>query len=246
MLNDRVAIVTGGAVGIGKEISLKLAKDGAKIVVNYRKSEEEAKALVEEIKSFGGHALAVKADIGGFLEAKHLVDEAIRAFGGIDIVVNNAGITDDALLLRMQEEQFDRVINTNLKGVFNVCKHASRSLLKSKAGRIINISSVAGIKGNVGQANYAASKAGLIGFTKTLAREFASKGITANVVAPGFIETKMTDLLSTEIKEMALNEIPLKRFGSSSDVAMLVSFLASDNASYITGQVISVDGGLSI
>lgn len=246
MLKDKVALVTGAGIGIGRAIALDLAKNGAKVVINYRSSETEANNLVEEIKAFGGEAKAFKADISDFNKTKELIDLVIETYGTLNIVVNNAGITNDGLLLRMTEDQFDSVILTNLKGVFNVCKHASRPLLKSGYGRIINISSISGIKGNSGQANYSAAKAGVIGFTKTLAREFASKKITANSVAPGFIETKMTDVLSDNIKELALNEIPMKSFGKPEDIANLVTFLASPKASYITGQTLSVDGGLSI
>lgn len=246
MLENKVALVTGGAVGIGRAIALDLARNGAKVVVNYRSSETSALELVNEILEFGGSAVAFKADISSFTDSKNLIDKVIETYGTLNILVNNAGITNDGLLLRMTEEQFDSVILTNLKGVFNVCKHASRPLLKSDYGRIINISSISGIKGNAGQANYSAAKAGVIGFTKTLAREFAGKSITANVVAPGFIETKMTDVLSDQVKEMALNEIPLKTFGKPEDIANMVTFLASPKASYITGQTLSVDGGLSI
>lgn len=246
MLKDKIALVTGGAVGIGRAIALELANSGATVVVNYRSSADAANELVNQIKSNGGNALAIKADISDFNQAKELIDETVNTFGNLNIVVNNAGITDDALLLRMTEEQFDKVILTNLKGVFNVCKHANRVLLKSGYGRIINISSVSGIKGNVGQANYAAAKAGVIGFTKTLAKEFASRNVTANVVAPGFIETNMTANLPTGIIDAAINEIPLKQFGNVLDIAYMVEFLASPKGRYITGQVISVDGGLTI
>lgn len=246
MIKDKVALVTGAGIGIGRQIALDLAKSGANIAINYRSSETEALNLVKEIKALGRDAIAIKADISNFLEAKNLVDKTIEHFGTLNILVNNAGITDDALLMRMSEEQFDKVILTNLKGVFNVSKHAIRPLMKSGYGRVINISSVSGIKGNSGQANYSAAKAGVIGFTKTLARELAGRMITANVVAPGFIETKMTESLSANIKELALNEIPLKTFGDVSDVSNLVVFLASPNAKYITGQTISVDGGISI
>lgn len=246
MLKDKIALVTGGAVGIGRAIALELANSGATVVVNYRSSADAANELVNQIKSNGGNALAIKADISDFNQAKELIDETVNTFGNLNIVVNNAGITDDALLLRMTEEQFDKVILTNLKGVFNVCKHANRVLLKSGYGRIINISSVSGIKGNVGQANYAAAKAGVIGFTKTLAKEFASRNVTANVVAPGFIETNMTANLPTSIVDAAINEIPLKQFGNVLDIAYMVEFLASPKGRYITGQVISVDGGLTI
>lgn len=245
-LKGKVALVTGGAVGIGRSIALELARKGASVVINYRSSANEAETLVKEIESLGVGAVAIRADISSFEGAKALVDEVVTHFGKLEIVVNNAGITDDGLLLRMKEEQFDRVITTNLKGVFNVCRHAAKPLMKSEGGRVINISSISGLKGNVGQANYSAAKAGVIGFTKTLAREFASRGVTANVVAPGFIQTKMTDVLSDEIKMQILNEIPLKTLGVPEDIGHIVAFLASDKAKYITGQVLSVDGGLSI
>lgn len=246
MIKDKVALVTGGAVGIGRAISLSLAKNGAKVVINYRSSADAANDLVKEIQSFGGQAMAIKADISDFNATKVLLDEVISNYGTLNILVNNAGITDDSLMLRMSEDQFDRVILTNLKGVFNVCKHATKTLMKSSYGRIINISSVSGIKGNVGQANYSAAKAGVIGFSKTLAKEFASRNVTVNVVAPGFIETNMTASLPEKIVEAILNEIPLKRFGQVEDIAETVSFLASPRASYITGQVLSVDGGLTL
>ena len=245
-LKGKVALVTGGAVGIGRSIALELARKGASVAINYRSSANEAETLVKEIESLGVGAVAIRADISSFEGAKALVDEVVTHFGKLEIVVNNAGITDDGLLLRMKEEQFDRVITTNLKGVFNVCRHAAKPLMKSEGGRVINISRISGLKGNVGQANYSAAKAGVIGFTKTLAREFASRGVTAHVVAPGFIQTKMTDVLSDEIKMQILNEIPLKTLGVPEDIGHIVAFLASDKAKYITGQVLSVDGGLSI
>src|SRR5690554_338017 len=246
ILEGKVALVTGGAVGIGRSIALELAKEGADVAINYRSSANEALELVKEIESLGRKAVAIQADISNFDSAKALIDETVNYFGSLNIVVNNAGITDDGLLLRMKEEQFDRVITTNLKGVFNVCRHASRPLMKAEDARIINISSISGLKGNIGQANYSAAKAGVIGFTKTLAREFASRQITANVVAPGFIQTKMTDVLSDDIKNQILNDIPLKTLGIPEDIAHIVTFLASPKGKYITGQVISVDGGLSI
>lgn len=245
-LHNKVALVTGGASGIGEAITRMLAKHHAKIVINYNHSADQAKRLVEDITKQGGHAIAVQANISNFEDAKRLVDEAVTAFGGLDIVVNNAGITDDALILRMSEEQFDRVIDTDLKGVWHVCKHAARHLLKSASGRLINITSVSGMTGNVGQSNYSAAKAGVIGLTKTLAREFASRNVTVNAIAPGFIHTKMTDKLNPEIVAAFMENIPLKRFGQPEEVAFAVLFLASEDASYITGQVLSVNGGMVI
>lgn len=245
-MENKVALVTGGAVGIGRSIALKLANDGFDIAVNYRSSNKEANELVEEIKLLGRNACAIQADISDFDSSKNLIDEVIKTLGNLNVVVNNAGITRDSLFIRMKEEDFDLVINTNLKGVFNVCKNVTRHLMKQEHARIINISSVSGIKGNVGQANYSAAKAGVIGFSKTLAKELASRNVTVNVVAPGFIETKMTDVLSDSIKEQVINEIPLKTFGNPEDIASAVSFLASKEAKYITGHTLVVDGGLSI
>jgi 3-oxoacyl-[acyl-carrier protein] reductase len=243
-LSNKVAIITGGAVGIGKHITLELARKGAKVVLNYNRSADAALALVEEIKSFGGEAFAVQADISKYQDAERLVSEAVKAYGTLNIVVNNAGITDDALILRMTEEQFDRVISTNLKGVWNMCKHSAKTLLKSGYGRIINISSVSGVMGNAGQTNYSASKAGVIGMTKALAREFASRNVTVNAIAPGFIETDMTQKMSQDMMDYWINQIPLKRAGQPQEVAYAVSFLASEQASYITGHTLEVDGGL--
>lgn len=245
-LEGKVAIVSGGAQGIGKAISLLLAKHGVKVVVNYNRSEKAANELVEEIKTLGGDALAVQADVSNFEQAKHLVDSAVSHFGTLNILVNNAGITDDALFLRMTEEQFDRVINTNLKGVFNLIKHASKTLLRAEQARVINISSISALTGNAGQVNYTAAKAGVIGMSKTLAREFASRNVTVNVIAPGLIETNMTKDLPQEILDKFMQTIPLKRFGKPEEIANTVLFLASDLANYITGQVIQVDGGLVI
>ncbi len=243
-LSNKVAIVTGGAVGIGKYISLELARSGAKVVLNYNRSADAALALVEEIKSFGGEAFAVQADVSKYKDAERLVSEAVKTYGTLNILINNAGITDDALILRMTEDQFDRVINTNLKGVWNMCKNSAKAMLKSGYGRIINISSVSGVMGNAGQTNYSASKAGVIGMTKALAREFASRNVTVNAIAPGFIETDMTQKMNKEMMDYWIQQIPLKRAGLPQEVAYAVSFLASEQASYITGHTLEVDGGL--
>lgn len=242
MLKDKTVIVTGAARGIGAAIALEFAKKGANIVINYRNTQPNE--VVAKIEEFGVKCLAVKADISKFDEAKKLIDETVAEFGGIEVLVNNAGITRDMLLMRMSEEEFDSVISSNLKGTFNTIRHASKIMLKQKSGSIVNMSSVVGIMGNVGQANYAASKAGIIGLTKTVARELGMKGITCNAIAPGFIETDMTDVLSDAVKEAAVSNIVLKRFGKTDDVARLAVFLAENR--YITGQIIAVDGGMSI
>lgn len=243
-LQNRVAIVTGGASGIGRTISLALAKKGAYIVVNYNRSKDKALALVREIEDLGSKALAVQADISIFDEAKKLVEACINQFKKIDILVNNAGVTQDKLILRMQEEDYDKVLDTNLKGAWNMSKHAAKYLLKSPNGRVINISSVTGLMGNVGQTNYSASKAGLIGLTKSLARELASRAVTVNAICPGFIETDMTASLDQKLIDAYLNTIPLKRLGKPEDIGNMVAFLSSDLASYITGQTLVVDGGM--
>ncbi|MEY3692315.1 MAG: hypothetical protein RLZZ388_486 [Bacillota bacterium] len=244
--SKKVAIVTGGATGIGLAISLQLAKDGFTVVVNYNSSAQAAQDLVKQIQSMGGKALAVQANLSKVIEAEKLIKTTLDTFQRLDVVVNNAGITDDTLMLRMSETQFDRVIETNLKGVWAMCKFALKPLMQAGNGRIINIASVAGMMGNIGQANYAAAKAGVIGLSKTLAREMASRNLTVNVVAPGFIETNMTANLSPQIKEAALAMIPLKRFGMPEDIAQMVSFLASSKAQYITGQTFVVDGGMTM
>lgn len=247
-MNDlkKVAIVTGGATGIGLAISLQLAQDGFTIVVNYHSSAQAAHNLVKQIQGMGGQALAVQADLSKVTEAEKLIKITLDTYQRLDVVVNNAGITDDTLMLRMSETQFDRVIETNLKGVWAMCKYALKPLMQAGNGRIINIASVAGMMGNIGQANYAAAKAGVIGLTKTLAREMASRNLTVNVVAPGFIQTNMTANLSPQIKEAALAMIPLKRFGIPEDIAQMVSYLASSKAQYITGQTFVVDGGMTM
>lgn len=247
MLKGKVALITGSVRGIGKAISLCFAKAGADIVINYTsdKSETDAKNLVEEIKQMGVRALAIKADISKAEEAKGLIKEAIKNFGKLDILVNNAGITKDMLLLRMTEQEFDKVIEVNLKGVFNCTKEASRAMLKA-GGSIINMTSVVGLSGNAGQSNYAASKAGVIGFTKSVAKEFAGKKLRVNAIAPGFIETDMTHVLADKVKEDVIRTIPMKRFGASDEVAKVALFLASDLSSYVTGEVIRVDGGMAM
>ena len=244
MLKGKCAIVTGAAKGIGKAIALKLASLGANIVLNYRSSEEKAIETENEIKALGVEVLRVKGDISNISDVENLINTAKENFGKIDIMVNNAGITKDTLILRMKEEDFDSVINVNLKGVFNCLKTITPVMVKQREGKIINLSSVVGLSGNAGQVNYAASKAGVIGMTKSAARELASRGITVNAVAPGFIETDMTEVLGDKFKEEAKKAIPLKRLGKPEDVANVVAFLASEDANYITGQVIQVDGGM--
>lgn len=243
-LEGKVAMVTGGAKGIGAAISQKLAELGATVIINYHSSSAQAEALVETIRGKGGRAKAYPCDVSDFEMAKAFVEEVIQDFGKIDILVNNAGITRDTLLLRMSEEDFDRVIDTNLKGAWNMAKHVSRYMMKARYGKIINIASVVGLIGNIGQANYVASKAGLIGLTKALAKELASRNILVNAIAPGFIQTDMTAVLSDEMKERIMQNIALGRLGSPEDVADAVCFLASDRANYITGQVLNVCGGL--
>lgn len=243
---QKVALVTGGATGIGLAISQQLLNDGYIVVVNYQASQASADAFVEDAKAKQQLALAIQANIGVSADVVRLMDTIVSTFGRLDVIVNNAGITEDGLMLRMSEEQFDRVLQTNLKGVWLVCKHALKPLMQAGNGRIINIASVAGLMGNFGQSNYAAAKAGVIGLSKTLAREMASRQLTVNVVAPGFIETRMTDKLSEQVKESALNMIPLKRFGQPEDIAHMVSFLASSKAQYITGQTFVIDGGMTM
>ena len=244
MLSGKVAVITGAGRGIGRAIALQFAEYGSKVVINYRNSITQVEELLTLIHNAGGEAIAVQADISKEDEAKKLIDEAVKHFGRLDVLVNNAGITKDNLLMRMSEADFDSVIDINLKGTFFCMKYASSVMLKQRSGKIVNISSVVGLTGNVGQVNYAASKAGVIGMTKSAARELSSRGITVNAVAPGFIETDMTDNLSEKIKEATIANIPLKRYGIASEVASAVSFLASEASNYITGQVLQVDGGL--
>jgi 3-oxoacyl-[acyl-carrier protein] reductase len=242
MLKGKTAVITGGSRGIGKAIALKLAEMGANIVVNYRSSSIEE--VLNEIRALGVNAIGVQGDISNSEDADKLIKTAHGEFGSLDILVNNAGITKDGLLMRMKDADFDSVISTNLKGTFNTIRSASSIMMKQRSGKIINLTSVVGITGNAGQANYASSKAGVIGLTKSVARELASRGVTCNAVAPGFIETDMTEALSDKVKEATLSTIPLKKLGTTEDVANLVGFLASDLSNYITGQVINVDGGM--
>ncbi|ANB58646.1 3-oxoacyl-[acyl-carrier-protein] reductase [Anoxybacillus sp. B7M1] len=244
MLQGKVALITGASRGIGRAIALEFARQGAKVAVNYAGSEAKAKEVVDEIYRLGGEALAIQADVSNTEAVEQMVKEVIDRYGRVDILVNNAGITRDNLLMRMKEEEWDDVININLKGVFNCIKAVTRPMLKQRYGRIINIASVVGVMGNPGQANYVAAKAGVIGLTKTAAKELASRSITVNAIAPGFIATDMTDRLNEEIRTEMLKQIPLARFGNPEDIANVVAFLASDAASYMTGQTIHVDGGM--
>lgn len=243
---SKVAVVTGGARGIGKAIARRLASDGMKVIINYNGSADQAEALKKEIEENGGEASTYQCNVADFTACEAFISEVIKTEGSLDVLVNNAGITRDNLLMKMSEADFDEVINTNLKGAFNTIRFTVRQMLKQRSGRIINISSVVGETGNAGQANYAASKAGVIGLTKATAREVASRGILVNAVAPGFISTDMTDELSDKVKETSLSQIPLGTYGSPEDVAEVVSFLAADTTKYITGQVLNVDGGMVI
>ncbi|HEK6705519.1 TPA: 3-oxoacyl-[acyl-carrier-protein] reductase [Staphylococcus aureus] len=238
------ALVTGASRGIGRSIALQLAEEGYNVAVNYAGSKEKAEAVVEEIKAKGVDSFAIQANVADADEVKAMIKEVVSQFGSLDVLVNNAGITRDNLLMRMKEQEWDDVIDTNLKGVFNCIQKATPQMLRQRSGAIINLSSVVGAVGNPGQANYVATKAGVIGLTKSAARELGSRGITVNAVAPGFIVSDMTDALSDELKEQMLTQIPLARFGQDTDIANTVAFLASDKAKYITGQTIHVNGGM--
>ncbi|KGR92108.1 3-oxoacyl-ACP reductase [Ureibacillus massiliensis 4400831 = CIP 108448 = CCUG 49529] len=243
-LDGKVAVVTGASRGIGRAIALLLAKEGAKVVVNYSGSEQKAIQVVDEITSMGTEAIAVQANVSNAESVQNLMETAIKEFGSIDVLVNNAGITRDNLLMRMKEDEWDDVINTNLKGVFLCTKAVTRQMMKQRSGRIINISSIVGVMGNAGQANYVAAKAGVIGLTKTTARELASRNILVNAIAPGFITTEMTDELSEDLKNAMLAQIPLAKLGQPEDIAKAVVFLASEDSSYMTGQTLHIDGGM--
>lgn len=246
MLSGKCAVITGATRGIGREIARKYASLGANIVINYRSSDKEALDLKEELESLGINTLIVKADISKFEEATELINKAKEIFGRVDILVNNAGITKDTLIIRMSEDDFDKVIEVNLKGAFNCLRAVSSIMVKQRSGKIINMSSVVGVIGNPGQVNYCASKAGVIGMTKSLARELGSRNINVNAIAPGFIDTDMTKVLSDDQKKAMLSQIPLKRLGVTEDIANLAVFLGSDQSNYITGQVINIDGGMAM
>lgn len=244
-LSGKVALVTGASRGIGRAIALKLAEKGAFVLVNYNGSREKALETVAEIEAKGGSAEAVGCDVSDFSACQNMIEEILKKHEHVDILVNNAGITRDNLILRMKEEEFDQVLNINLKGAFNTIRHLSRQFLKQKSGKIINISSVSGVLGNAGQANYSASKAGVIGLTKSVARELASRGICVNAVAPGFVETEMTAGLSEKTREVAIASVPMGRMAKPEEIAEVTAFLAGSGSDYITGQVICVDGGMA-
>lgn len=243
-LEGKVAVVTGASRGIGRAIALKLAEEGAKVIVNYSGSQAKAEEVVAMIQENGGEAIAVQASVSQTEEVTALMDAAVKTYGSLDILVNNAGITRDNLIMRMKEDEWDDVLNTNLKGVFLCTKAVTRQMMKQRAGRIINISSIVGVAGNAGQANYVAAKAGVIGLTKTTAKELASRNILVNAIAPGFIKTEMTEQLPEDIKQGMLTQIPLAKLGQPEDIAKAVAFLASEDANYMTGQTLHIDGGM--
>lgn len=243
-LQGKAALVTGASRGIGREIALELAREGADVAVNFAGSEARANEVVDEIKAMGRNAIAIQCDVSDSTAVTEMIQKSLETFGKIDILVNNAGITKDNLLMRMKEEEWDSVINTNLKGVFLCTKAITRSMMKQRSGRIINVASIVGVSGNAGQANYVAAKAGVIGFTKTAAKELASRNITVNAIAPGFITTDMTDKLTEEVKAAMLSQIPLARLGEPKDIARVVAFLASEDSAYMTGQTLHIDGGM--
>ena len=245
-METKTALVTGAGRGIGKAIALALAAEGYQIVVNYNGSEEAAKEVVALCEEKGVKAMAYRCNVADYAAVEQMMNDVVMEMGSIDVLVNNSGITKDGLLLRMKEEDFDRVVEVNLKGCFNCIRHVARIMMKQRHGSIINMSSVVGLSGNIGQANYAASKAGIIGLTKSTAKELAARGIRVNAIAPGFVETEMTKVLSEEARQAAMSMIAMKRFASTDDIADLAVFLASDKSSYITGQVISVDGGMAM
>lgn len=246
MADKKIAVVTGASRGIGRAIALELARTGAFVVINYNGSKEKAEEVQAQIAAEGGESIIWQCNVADYKACEDFFAQVIKTYGRVDILVNNAGITKDGLLMRMSEEDFDKVIHVNLKGTFNCIRQVSRQMLKQRSGRIINMASVVGICGNAGQANYAASKAGVIGLTKSAAKELASRGVTVNAIAPGFIETDMTDVLSERVKENTAKMIPMGSFGKPEDIAKTAAFLASDGARYITGQILSVDGGMSM
>lgn len=245
-MTGRTALVTGAGRGIGREIALTLARDGVDIAVNYNSSESAARETAEQIEAMGRKAVLLPCDVADFKASGEMVQRAVESLGRLDILINNAGITRDNLLLRMTEKEFDAVLDTNLKGCFHLIRHVAKVMLKQRYGRIVNLSSISGVLGNAGQANYSASKAGIIGLTKSAARELASRNITVNAIAPGFIDTEMTKDLSDSVKESILAQIPMRRFGSTKDIAEAAKFLVSDYAAYITGQVIQINGGMAM